>query len=111
MTVFDERERAFEKAFSHDEEVKFKIQARRDKFFGAWIAEKLGLQGSDADECAVSYVLESLKIPGDTDITDKAIADLATKGLTATEAELNLQLAVCLRDAKEQYKVDMTPKG
>ena len=111
MTTFDDREQAFEKAFSLDEEVKFKVQARRDKMFGVWIAEMLGLQGDDADKCAVSYVLESLKIPGDTDITDKAISDLDAAGITITEAELNIQLAVCLRDAKEQYKAEMTPKG
>lgn len=110
MTTFDDREQAFEKAFSRDEEVKFKVQARRDKLFGAWIAEMLSLQGEEANECAVSYVLESLKVPGDTDITDKAISDLAAKDITVSEAELNTQLAVCLRDAKEQFKAEMMPK-
>ena len=111
MTVFDDREHAFEAAFTHDEEVKFKVQARRDKLFGEWMAELMGFKGKEAAEYAVSFVLESLKVPGDTDITDKAIADLAGNGIAKTEDELNTQLMVCLRDAKEQYKAEMTPKG
>lgn len=110
MTVFDDREQAFEKAFSHDAEVKFKVQARRDKLFGIWMADIMGFKGEEAADYAVSFVLESLKIPGDTDITDKAIADLASKGITKTEDELNSQLLVCLRDAKDQHKAEMTPK-
>lgn len=111
MTVFDEREQAFEAAFSHDEEVKFKVQARRDKLFGEWMADIMGFKGKEAADYAVSYVLESLKVPGDSDITDKAIADLAGKGITKTEDELITQLMLCLRDAKEQYKAEMTPKS
>ena len=110
MTVFDDRERAFETAFSHDEEVKFKIRARRDKLFGEWMADIMGFKGEEAAKYAVSFVLESLKVPGDSDITDKAISDLASKGFTKTEDELNTQLMVCLRAAKEQYKAEMTPK-
>ena len=111
MTTFDDREQAFEAAFSHDEEVKFKVQARRDKLFGEWMAEIMGYKGKEASDYAVSFVVESLKVPGDTDITDKAIADLAGMGIAKTEDELNAQLMVCLRDAKEQYKAEMTPKG
>lgn len=111
MTIFDDREHAFEAAFTHDEDVKFKVQARRDKLFGEWMADMMGFKGKEAADYAVSYVLESLKVPGDSDITDKAIADLAGKGIAKTEDELNTQLMACLRDAKEQYKAEMTPKG
>ena len=45
MTTFDKREEAFEKQFAHDEELKFKATARRNKMLGLWAAEKLGLSG------------------------------------------------------------------
>src|SRR5689334_17682228 len=52
MTTFDKREEGFEKQFAHDEELKFKATARRNKLLGMWAAEKLGLTGADADAYA-----------------------------------------------------------
>ena len=52
MTTFDKREEGFEKKFAHDEELRFKATARRNKLLGLWAAEKLGLTGADADAYA-----------------------------------------------------------
>jgi hypothetical protein len=61
MTTFDKREEAFENQFAHDEELKFKATARRDRLFGLWAAEKLGLAGPEADAYAKSIVISDIE--------------------------------------------------
>ena len=60
MTTFDKREEGFEKQFAHDEELRFKAKARRDRMLGLWAAEKLGLSGADAQAYAKNMVLVDL---------------------------------------------------
>lgn len=52
MTTFDKREEGFESQFAHDEEVRFKAEARRNGLVARWVAEKLGLTGAAADDYA-----------------------------------------------------------
>ena len=61
MTTFDKREEAFEQQFAHDEELRFKATARRNKLLGLWAAEKLGLTGAEADSYALSVVMADLR--------------------------------------------------
>src|SRR5579859_3872933 len=56
MTTFDKREEGFEKQFAHDEELKFKATARRNKMLGLWAAERLGLNGAEAENYARAVV-------------------------------------------------------
>ena len=65
MTTFDKREDAFEKQFAHDEELKFKAEARRNKLLGLWAAEKLGKSGADADAYAKEVVAADFEEAGD----------------------------------------------
>ncbi len=71
MTTFDRREEAFEKQFAHDEELKFKATARRNKMLGLWAAEKLGLSGAEADSYALSVVMYDLEDTSDHDVVHK----------------------------------------
>ncbi len=66
MTTFDKREEAFEKQFAHDEELRFKATARRNKLLGLWAAEKLGLAGAEADSYALSVVMAEFEEPATT---------------------------------------------
>ena len=68
MTTFDKREDAFEKQFAHDEELKFKATARRNKMLGLWAAEKLGLSGAEADSYALSVVMAEFEDKADHDV-------------------------------------------
>ena len=68
MTTFDRREEAFEQQFAHDEELKFKATARRNKMLGLWAAEKLGLSGAEADSYALSVVMFDFEETGDHDV-------------------------------------------
>jgi len=80
MTTFDKREEGFEKKFALDEELQFKANARRNKLLGAWVAEKLGLSGADAEAYAKAVVLADFEEAGDDDVFRKVRADLDAKG-------------------------------
>src|ERR1700680_2811987 len=81
MTNFDKREEGFEKKFAHDEELKFKATARRNKMLGLWAAEKLGLSGADAEAYAKEVVLADIEASGQHDIFTKIRADFDAKGV------------------------------
>ncbi|KAF0119168.1 MAG: hypothetical protein FD152_4550 [Xanthobacteraceae bacterium] len=66
----------FEKKFAHDEELRFKATARRNKLLGLWVAEKLGKTGADADAYAKSVVMSDFEEAGDDDVFRKVKADL-----------------------------------
>jgi hypothetical protein len=81
MTTFDDRERGFEAAYAHDEELTFRLHSRRDRLVGEWAAAKLGLSGDAARDYAQSIVREDLKHAGDEDVIAKLLADLAAHGV------------------------------
>jgi hypothetical protein len=85
MTTFDKREEGFEKKFAHDEELKFKAYARRNKLLGLWAAEILGKTGPDAEAYAKDVVLADFEEAGDDDVARKVIGDLAPKGVSEVQ--------------------------
>ena len=88
MTTFDKREDAFEKQFAHDEELKFKATARRNKMLGLWAAEKLGLSGPEADSYALSVVMTELEQTGDRDVSHKIRKDFDAKGVAQSDHQI-----------------------
>ena len=64
MTTFDEREKGFESKFAHDQELEFKAVARRNKLFGLWAAERMGLSQDGADQYAQAVVRSDFEPPG-----------------------------------------------
>lgn len=100
MTSFDDRQKAFETKFAHDEELRFRILARRGKLIGLWAAEKLGKDGADAEAYAKSVLLSDLEIPGDDDIIAKLHGDLAPLGVGV--ADIKAMLAEKLAQAETQ---------
>jgi hypothetical protein len=99
MSLFNDREDAFEKQFAHDEELRFKATARRDKLLGLLIAERLGKTGPDAQDYARSIVLADLQEAGDGDILRKIRQDLEGAGKPIHEAELRDMLARLMAQA------------
>ena len=77
MSTFDQRKDAFENKFAHDEELRFKASARRNKLLGLWAAEKLGKSGAEADAYAKSVVVADFEEAGDEDVVRKVKADFA----------------------------------
>lgn len=101
MTTFDRREEAFEKQFAHDEELKFKATARRNKMLGLWAAEKLGLTGAEADSYALSIVM--LDLENKADVAQKIKKDFDAKGI----AQSDHQIARTMNDLMIQAVADI----
>ena len=106
MTTFDERERAFENKFAHDEELRFRATVRRNKLVGLWAAEKLGLSGAEADAYAKDVIRSDFTIPGDSDLIAKIRGDFDAKGVTETDAQIKLMLLECMAKAVQQVEAE-----
>jgi hypothetical protein len=106
MTTFDEREKAFERKFAHDEELRFKSTVRRNKLIGRWAAEKLGLAGEDAEAYAKSIVKADFEQPGDDDVLRKLRTDFAAKGIDISDNDLHRVLIEKLGEAVRQIETD-----
>jgi len=101
VTTFDKREEGFEKKFAHDEELKFKAFARRNKMLGLWAAGLLGKSGPDAEAYAREIVITDLAEHGDDEMIAKLKADLGTK---ATEQQIRKQMSELLTQAVAQVQ-------
>src|SRR6202049_3696468 len=87
MTNFEKREEGFEKQFAHDEELKFKATARRNKLLGLWAAEKLGLTDAEADSYALSIVMADLEA-SEHDVAGKIRKDFDAKGVAQSDHQI-----------------------
>jgi len=101
-TTFDKREEGFEKQFAHDEELRFKATARRNKMLGLWAAGILGKSGADAETYAKEVVLADFEQAADHDVVHKLINDLQPKGIT--EQQIRAQMTEMLAEAVAQIK-------
>ncbi len=78
MTTFDKREEGFEKKFAHDEELRFKANARRNKMLGLWAAEKLGITGDAANAYAKEVIMADFEEAGDDDVLQEGARRIST---------------------------------
>lgn len=103
MTTFDKREEAFEKQFAHDEELRFKATARRNKMLGLWAAEKLGLSGAEADSYALSVVMSAFE-DSTHDVANKIRKDFEAKAVAQSDHQIGRQMtelmAIAIQDVK-----------
>lgn len=99
MTTFDERENAFEAKFAHDEEMKFKAVARRNKLVGLWAAGLLGKSDDDAEEYAMTVVKSDFEEAGHEDVIRKLTADL---GAATDDATIRAKMDELMPVAKQQ---------
>ena len=104
MTQFSDREKAFETKYQKDQELQFKVTARRNKLLGLGAAEKLGMDGGDADEYAKSVVLSDLEEPGDEDVFRKVRADLDKASHAVSDDEIRQQMLALMTTAKQQIR-------
>jgi hypothetical protein len=103
MRSFEDRQKGFEAEFSRNQELTFRITARRNKLLGLWAAEKLGLRAGDETEAyARTVVAADFEKPGDSDVIEKVQKDLAAKGIAMTEPQLRAGLDRAAGEAKRQ---------
>jgi hypothetical protein len=102
MTQFDDRERAFESKFAHDEEMRFRITARRNRLLGQWAARKMGLSEAEADSYAKDVVRSDFEEAGDHDVIRKVLGDLTAAGVDCDEETVRAALRNKEIDARRQ---------
>jgi len=104
MDSFDRRKEGFEKKFAHDEELRFKATARRNRLLGLWAAEKLGLSGADAEAYAKEVVVSDLEAPGDDDVFLKIRKDFDAKGVAQSDHQIRRTMDELMQTAVQQIK-------
>lgn len=104
MASFEDREKGFERKFAHDEELKFKATARRNRLLGLWVAELLGITGDDAQAYAREVIKADLTAPGEEDVFEKIRADLDAKGVEQSDHQIRRKMADLMGEAVTQIE-------
>ena len=102
MTQFDDRERAFESKFAHDEQMNFRIIARRNRLLGEWAARKMGLSEEETASYAKDVVRADFEEAGDEDVIRKVLGDLTGAGVEVNDAEIRDTLGHKMVEARRQ---------
>src|SRR5271155_2538633 len=100
--VFPDREKAFEDKWAHDEELRFKVLARRNKLLGLWAATEMGLKGPSADDYAKAIVQAELSRDGDEAVFQKLRADFAAANTARTDHLIRLKMDELFNTAKNE---------
>jgi hypothetical protein len=104
MTTFNDREQGFEAHFALDQEQEFKAQARRDRALALWAGQKMGLSGEQLENYTLAVMRADLREPGDEDVFQKVLADLAEKNVEVLPHELRTKMDELLATARKEIK-------
>jgi hypothetical protein len=104
MTTFDKREEGFEQQFAHDEELRFKATARRNKLLGLWAAEKLGLNAAEAESYAKSVMMSDIEDVGTHDVMGKIRKDFDAKGVVQSDHQIGRVMSELMEKAIADIK-------
>jgi hypothetical protein len=101
MSSFDDRKKGFENKFAHDEETLFKINAKRNKFLGEWVADKLKKTDKDKEDYILEVIKSDLAEPGDEDVFRKVKNDLSQDGFDNIDEEIRNKMNEFMETAKK----------
>ncbi len=102
MSGFDDRKKGQEAKFTHDAELRFKAEARRNKLLGMWAAEQLGLSGTEANAYAAEVVASDFAEAGDEDVFRKVWSDIEAHKLDISEHRVRRTMSELLEEARAQ---------
>jgi hypothetical protein len=102
MTTFENRENAFENKFARDEDMSFRITARRNRLVGQWAAAKMGLTTEETDSYSKSVVQADFEEAGDEDVIRKLLGDLTAAGVDTSDEEVRKALSDHEVEARRQ---------
>ncbi len=103
MTQFDDREKAFENMYARDQELQFKIVARRNRLLGQWAAGKMGLTEAEADSYARDVIRADFEEAGEEGVIRKLLGDLISAGVDIDEATIRQALEHKTVDARRHF--------
>lgn len=104
MSGFDKRREGYESKFAHDQDLKFKATARRNKLIGLWAAEKMGLTDAAADEYAKEVVKADFEEAGEEDVFRKIRRDFDAKKLAISDHQIRREMEDLMTTAVEQIQ-------
>ena len=105
--TFDKREKGFEAKWAHDEELRFKVFARRNKLLGVWAAGEMGIKGAGADAYAKEVVAADFEKPGEDDVFAKVRKDFDAKGIALSDHLIRRKMEELLETAKAQVEQEV----
>ena len=100
MTTFNDREKGFENKFAHDQEMAFRITARRNRLLGQWAAGLMKLTPEETDSYGKSVVQADFEEAGDEDVVRKLLGDLTSAGVDVGEAEVRSAMDAKMVEAR-----------
>ena len=103
MADFNDREKAFENKYARDQEMQFKVTARRNKLLGLWAAEKLNLTDVEAENYAKEVVRADFEEAGDEDVVRKVLGDLTSAGVEVSDADIRAALEHKTVEARRHF--------
>lgn len=106
MTGFDDRERAFEAKFAHDNEMMFRVTARRNRLLGDWAAGLMKLTAEETDAYRKAVVQADFEEAGDEDVIRKLMGDLTSAGVDMDEGSVRAALAEKSAEARRQIMAE-----
>ena len=104
MNKFDEREKSFEKKFIKDQELQFKVSAKRNKYLAEWVSEKLGKNDQEKQNYVQEIIKADMEEAGDEDVFRKVKKDFETNSIIIEDSEIRNQMEKALSRAKEDFK-------
>ncbi|MEQ1865192.1 MAG: DUF1476 domain-containing protein [Micropepsaceae bacterium] len=104
MSEFDKRREGYESKFAHDQDLKFRATARRNKLLGLWAAEKMGITGTAADDYAKEVVKSDFEEAGDDDVFRKVRKDFDAKKVTFSDHQIRREMEELMATAVEQIQ-------
>jgi hypothetical protein len=109
MTGFEDREKGFERKFAHDEELKFRATARRNKLLGLWAAAEMGITGDAAQAYAREVIKADLEQPGEEDVFRKIRKDFDAKGVQQSDHQIRRKMSELMGESVAQIEAEGKP--
>ena len=106
MTMFDDRERAFENLFAHEEELRFLALARRNQLFARWAAEQMGLRGSQLQDYIRLFTMCAVRSEAERTLVDRVRSDLIAEGVDTSEQRIEAALSAAATAAARQVRTE-----
>ncbi len=103
MTSFKDREKGFENKFAHDQEMQFRITARRNRLVGEWAAGLMNLTEEETEAYAKAVVQADFEEAGDEDVIRKVLGDLTSAGIEADDTAIRAKLEEMTVEARRQF--------
>ena len=107
MSTFDEREKAFERKYEHDQDLRFKTNSRRNKLLGLWAAGLMGKTGDEAESYAREIVVADFEKPGHDDVIERLVNDLAAAGKPTEAHTIVKKSEQMLNEARRQIMTEI----